>query len=64
MSEKTREVAKLADATSAHTLVMSTFDNQSMFINIYCCKSKLCWQVGAPLWFSPTLPLKYYFSSS
>ncbi len=27
MSEKNKEVPKLANATYAHTLVMSTFDN-------------------------------------
>ena len=52
MSEKTREVPQLADATYANTLViesthewpmdlvfMNTFDNQSMSIG---CVGKLC----------------------
>ncbi len=61
MSEKTKEIQKFQDTMYMYTqslhgetiyeykllrLFMSTFANQSMSIG----------RVGAPLWFSPTLP--------
>ena len=49
MSEKTREVPQLADTTYAHTLVINPK-----------YEHRLRWQVGVPLWFSPTLPLIQY----
>ncbi len=51
MSEKTKEVNQLADTTYAHTLVI-----ESAKYDKY--EHRLYWQVGPPLWFSPTLPLK------
>ncbi len=62
MSEKPKEVPQLADTTYAHMVgtiwpmyivFMSTFNDQSIRIG---CVGKF-W---APLWFSLTLPLKFF----
>ncbi len=59
MSEKT---CQLADTTYAHSLVIkSTHEYKSVpYPLIPQYERRLCRQVGAPLWFSPTLPLNTF----
>ncbi len=59
----TREVPQLADATNAHTLVI---ESTHRYYRLICkpveYKHRLCRPVGAPLWFSLTLPLNDLFA--
>ncbi len=57
MSEKTREVSKLADAIYAHTLVIES--TREYKVHGPYGSNFPCTIVGAPLWFSPTLPLNH-----
>ncbi len=56
MSEKTREVPQFSDATYAYTLVSVVYfeNGRNRTIMFYRLRS----QVGAPLWFSKTVPVK------
>ncbi len=59
MSEKTREVENFQD--TMYILYTQSLHGKTIYefistFNEY--EDRLRWQVGAPLWFSPTLPLK------
>ncbi len=57
MSEKTREVPQLADATYAHTLVIESTHIHRQFHHTNF-EYTLYLEVFRPLWFFQTLPLK------